>query len=109
MEAAAFMQPKVFNKNFCSPPYLGGRQNTETGGGFRVEAPQKRVDITVFGFEKAHGSTFIVGRRLFAGDKGGDIGSEFIRLKSGEDRKSTRLNSSHVRISYAVFCLKKKI
>src|SRR5690554_7176495 len=27
---------------------------------------------------------------------------------SGGDRKSTRLNSSHVRISYAVFCLKKK-
>src|SRR5436305_7926130 len=27
---------------------------------------------------------------------------------SGLDRKSTRLNSSHVRISYAVFCLKKK-
>src|SRR5690554_7104205 len=26
----------------------------------------------------------------------------------GKDRKSTRLNSSHVRISYAVFCLKKK-
>src|SRR5690554_7620422 len=29
-------------------------------------------------------------------------------LKKTEDRKSTRLNSSHVRISYAVFCLKKK-
>src|SRR5699024_11575509 len=29
-------------------------------------------------------------------------------LKSLEDRKSTRLNSSHVSISYAVFCLKKK-
>src|SRR5690625_5360423 len=27
---------------------------------------------------------------------------------SDEDRKSTRLNSSHVAISYAVFCLKKK-
>src|SRR5207248_7039770 len=27
----------------------------------------------------------------------------------GEDRKSTRLNSSHRTISYAVFCLKKKI
>src|SRR5690606_39405671 len=26
----------------------------------------------------------------------------------GEDRKSTRLNSSHVKSSYAVFCLKKK-
>src|SRR5690554_7473668 len=29
-------------------------------------------------------------------------------LSSPLDRKSTRLNSSHVRISYAVFCLKKK-
>src|SRR3989475_9659055 len=27
----------------------------------------------------------------------------------GQDRKSTRLNSSHSQISYAVFCLKKKI
>src|SRR3712207_9034073 len=27
---------------------------------------------------------------------------------SGQDRKSTRLNSSHANISYAVFCLKKK-
>src|SRR5690554_7397168 len=34
---------------------------------------------------------------------------DFIRmLKIMSDRKSTRLNSSHVRISYAVFCLKKK-
>src|SRR5690606_23952423 len=30
------------------------------------------------------------------------------RLKYLVDRKSTRLNSSHVKISYAVFCLKKK-
>src|SRR3989442_2657609 len=29
-------------------------------------------------------------------------------LRLSSDRKSTRLNSSHVRISYAVFCLKKK-
>src|SRR5437667_12874565 len=27
---------------------------------------------------------------------------------AGKDRKSTRLNSSHITISYAVFCLKKK-
>src|SRR5204862_6829231 len=31
-----------------------------------------------------------------------------LRKAVGEDRKSTRLNSSHVEISYAVFCLKKK-
>src|SRR5699024_12500524 len=30
------------------------------------------------------------------------------RQPSASDRKSTRLNSSHVSISYAVFCLKKK-
>src|SRR5690606_41117936 len=29
-------------------------------------------------------------------------------FRPGTDRKSTRLNSSHVKISYAVFCLKKK-
>src|SRR5690606_727011 len=33
-------------------------------------------------------------------------GAKMLRTK-GEDRKSTRLNSSHVKISYAVFCLKK--
>src|SRR5688572_32281691 len=32
----------------------------------------------------------------------------FHRIQSVEDRKSTRLNSSHSQISYAVFCLKKK-
>src|SRR5207249_6412135 len=35
------------------------------------------------------------------------VGERGMRL-SGGDRKSTRLNSSHVSISYAVFCLKKK-
>src|SRR3712207_8177042 len=31
-----------------------------------------------------------------------------LHRRRGEDRKSTRLNSSHANISYAVFCLKKK-
>src|SRR3989442_9775729 len=35
-------------------------------------------------------------------------GTPSLSESSGQDRKSTRLNSSHVRISYAVFCLKKK-
>src|SRR5690606_23012338 len=32
-----------------------------------------------------------------------------VAVRPRQDRKSTRLNSSHVKISYAVFCLKKKI
>src|SRR2546428_2889492 len=39
--------------------------------------------------------------------EGAIVGLEGIALKP-EDRKSTRLNSSHDQISYAVFCLKKK-
>src|SRR5690242_20985768 len=40
------------------------------------------------------------------------VGLEVVNLAAdcfGQDRKSTRLNSSHMSISYAVFCLKKKI
>src|SRR5437868_14779749 len=44
-----------------------------------------------------------------------EAGAEAVKVEGGEkrielvqDRKSTRLNSSHVSISYAVFCLKKK-
>src|SRR5690625_6346665 len=38
-----------------------------------------------------------------------DIWPDYIRKEDFfQDRKSTRLNSSHVAISYAVFCLKKK-
>src|SRR5690606_41424829 len=48
------------------------------------------------GFAPAH--TMRIAQRLYEGI---DIGGE-------TDRKSTRLNSSHVKISYAVFCLKKK-
>src|SRR5258708_34523780 len=36
------------------------------------------------------------------------FGDELLQRVLGEDRKSTRLNSSHQIISYAVFCLKKK-
>src|SRR5690554_7441527 len=47
-----------------------------------------------------------LGEETYA-EKARDI-SEVLDTLVKEDRKSTRLNSSHVRISYAVFCLKKK-
>src|SRR5256885_6692273 len=46
-----------------------------------------------------------------SGEPGREVSMEFIsneRIALTEDRKSTRLNSSHLVISYAVFCLKKK-
>src|SRR5256885_9410045 len=52
------------------------------------------------------------GKRLFLTDyrpPGSDgLGAKFFFTRIDEDRKSTRLNSSHLVISYAVFCLKKK-
>src|SRR3712207_7776875 len=44
------------------------------------------------------------GRSAGRGDDGASAHTDVLR----EDRKSTRLNSSHANISYAVFCLKKK-
>src|SRR5688500_19617217 len=64
---------------------------SEGGGG--MSASPKKVPLGV-----------IAGAR--SGDKGGDANlGVWVRT---EDRKSTRLNSSHLVISYAVFCLKKK-
>src|SRR3712207_7531638 len=44
-----------------------------------------------------------------AGRRGPALGRSVDRRTARTDRKSTRLNSSHANISYAVFCLKKKI
>src|SRR5690606_41332344 len=47
---------------------------------------------------RVHPTAFVAPTAVLIGDV--EVGPE--------DRKSTRLNSSHVKISYAVFCLKKK-
>src|SRR5690349_8123239 len=60
--------------------------------------------------ELGQGSTFhftIVSQPAPAADKG-ETSSNSSSPPHLSDRKSTRLNSSHVEISYAVFCLKKK-
>src|SRR3712207_8766072 len=73
-------------------------------------------------FRSVHGEDLLGGCRLYRQDtKGldglgvGSDGSASVRAMTTlaiapgtEDRKSTRLNSSHANISYAVFCLKKK-
>src|SRR5690349_23692875 len=67
----------------------------------RVAGPHVNVCVDVAGVSFSGGCV-----------NGGGERSEGRRLEEGAaggDRKSTRLNSSHVEISYAVFCLKKKI
>src|SRR3712207_8694872 len=67
-------------------PILRPRQREGAGGALRRGARAREGDR----------------RRDRARDPGAGVRAE------AEDRKSTRLNSSHANISYAVFCLKKK-
>src|SRR3712207_7570247 len=60
--------------------------------------PQERADLSKAG-EAARGATALQRQGRYR---------EAEALARQADRKSTRLNSSHANISYAVFCLKKK-
>src|SRR2546430_13254106 len=68
---------------------------------------------TLFPYTTLFRSLEIVRRKNDSAKNYTPVGREWLReiaerSLSGKDRKSTRLNSSHSQISYAVFCLKKK-
>src|SRR5205807_5803058 len=73
---------------------------------------QHRVELEVLGLAPHLGLP--VGDRLLVGRETGHLGQAddlaevLVEPQVPGDRKSTRLNSSHLVISYAVFCLKKK-
>src|SRR3712207_7021116 len=59
--------------------------------------------------ERSRGFVYAAGRMGITGEQGAVADSAGVLAKRMKaDRKSTRLNSSHANISYAVFCLKKK-
>src|SRR3712207_7452269 len=58
------------------------------------------------GKAKGAGPLGLMGDGIDEAQRSGDV-DDVLRCE-GRDRKSTRLNSSHANISYAVFCLKKK-
>src|SRR5699024_12371799 len=67
------------------------------------EAEQRKNDLVVYlAHDLKTPLTSVIGYLTLLHD-------ERERSPALQDRKSTRLNSSHVSISYAVFCLKKKI
>src|SRR2546430_10771678 len=73
-----------------------GRVDSTTGDSIVVDTTNKRLFVSL----KLDSSQ---ARYVFA-----DSGKVAYGLRISADRKSTRLNSSHSQISYAVFCLKKK-
>src|SRR5690349_22452594 len=99
---------------------------------YQLNAESRRADrqalfVLLLVIRRPPRSTLFPYTTLFRSEAGGGVGrASGQRLRHGrvdqigigqpvgepqrgfEDRKSTRLNSSHVEISYAVFCLKKK-
>src|SRR5437588_2548606 len=63
---------------------------------------------TLFRSQHARAARGVLYRRAQRQADPRDAASRDVRLARARDRKSTRLNSSHTVISYAVFCLKKK-
>src|SRR5206468_5497352 len=62
---------------------------------------------TLFPYTTLFRSAWVLSQRLGFGPRGVFVAIT-VAFSTVADRKSTRLNSSHDQISYAVFCLKKK-
>src|SRR3712207_7559687 len=60
------------------------------------------------GVRAARGALLAPAHALRRGGRAGELRALPLPHRAELDRKSTRLNSSHANISYAVFCLKKK-
>src|SRR2546422_6842319 len=74
---------------------------------FRSQAPVASI-ARAAGLAPDEARGMLVGTGLFEGSSDRDGGRVTLAASFRPDRKSTRLNSSHGYISYAVFCLKKK-
>src|SRR5256885_9959419 len=72
----------------------------------RMAASQPAVTQALAELESLFGAPLFL--RSARGMEPTELGALVLARARGIDRKSTRLNSSHLVISYAVFCLKKK-
>src|SRR5207253_7604552 len=92
-----FMEGLLLPRFLCFRPELRAPAFPAAGGPHGVPGVALHADHLVQPAMFGLGET---------GHRGGEARAVYNGF--GRDRKSTRLNSSHVAISYAVFCLKKK-
>src|SRR5688572_8402199 len=98
---------------------LSRSMSVAPGFGIEAELAQQRneshvgdggaPDLSVPDLHQGQDLLLLVAQRNHQPSAGGQLFQQGRRHhRGGRDRKSTRLNSSHSQISYAVFCLKKK-
>src|SRR5688572_31822767 len=99
------MQALILSRSFCHCIFLFFF--------LMIRRPPRSTLFPYTTLFRSIGDVVNVSARLMQAAKGRVLCGETTRKIAGErikwqDRKSTRLNSSHSQISYAVFCLKKK-
>src|SRR5690625_6694794 len=97
--AVGYLIAKVLEKNNASRITNRARKRASS---IRQEAETIRKEAEAIRKEAENAGESIKKEKILQAKE------RFIELRSEQDRKSTRLNSSHVAISYAVFCSKKK-
>src|SRR5206468_5969198 len=108
--------PMPLPTSLCDPPASPGPPLPSRNIGPLLSSPTRCPPrSTLFPYTTLFRSQFLQRRVLGAGvavDQGrvplGEGAASRVLSGQAQDRKSTRLNSSHDQISYAVFCLKKK-
>src|SRR2546428_13176293 len=83
--------------------YAVGREGVAWVSSKGMQLPSRSVAVQL----PPYGATYAV-QSAVTGQAGTSVTVPVTLTNNGSDRKSTRLNSSHDQISYAVFCLKKK-
>src|SRR2546428_9431848 len=96
-------------RSFEWGPWNGMEKINRNGVDVEFSQGQRHVDDVIVGLAHADNSAAASSEshRFYIAHRGDAVLIGVRRANVGIDRKSTRLNSSHDQISYAVFCLKK--
>src|SRR3712207_7147003 len=91
-------------------PYTTLFRSSPKATGVKRRTPEARVSPEASRARRAEGrkENRVMRQHEYEFESEWEGEGEYEYESEGEDRKSTRLNSSHANISYAVFCLKKK-
>src|SRR5439155_3073900 len=108
LSSVPYIYPLFFFSSFCHPRDLHSfptRRSSDLGGRERHEDARLTPGAQLGDCHRPGSRDHEIGRAVHRRHR---VEESLDDHPPREDRKSTRLNSSHVAISYAVFCLKKK-